>query len=90
MWQIYDPGEEHVVWAASGRMESQAEVLEGSVVTLDSKLDMDMEANSVTVKQRTSTAATQSWKKIIIKCLDYIMDITDDKWQEANEYRRQT
>ena len=75
-------------------MELQAEVLEWSVVLLDSELDKDMETQPserraadkkvtriLTIMDgiQTRTAATRSWKKRIMKCLDDIMDLIDDK-----------
>ena len=84
-------------------MESQAEVLEGLVVTLDSELEKDMEAPpsdcraadkkltrilAMTDGIQARTVAARNWKKMIMKRLDQIMDIIDDRWEEAKDYRR--
>ena len=98
--QMEGPGKEGKEREALGIIESQAEVLDWSVVTLESDSDKDMEAhpsdcraankeltNILTIMDGTQsrTAAARSREKRIMKCLNHIMDIIDDKYEEANE-----
>ena len=105
MWQVEGPRKEREEWEALGIIESQAAVLEWSVVTLDSQLDKDIEErpgdSRAAVKELTKIlkimgetharmAVARRRKKRIMKrlALDHIMDLIDDKWEEAKEYRQ--
>ena len=103
MGQEWNANEDNRRWAALGRVEIQAEMLEEWVVTLDNELDIDMEARPSDCRAaddelsrilttmdgiQAKTAVTETRKRGIMKRLDRIMDTIDDKMEEATEYRR--
>ena len=103
MGQEGNSNEDHKMWAALGRMEIPAEMLEKWVITLDSELYIDigawpsicrMAVEKFTIILMTvdgiqaNSAVTGNRKKGIRKRIDRIMDIIDGKMEEVTDYRK--